>query len=218
MRTITCFIRTMCQVFMSCRTAMYSSTCSTLYNFREHCLPAVGWQQSCNVKNVIPFLQPIKWLSERLWDFPKAHSQWMAKMQLWTCLTAETDSLMPLDSSPTYFCHATQSPAANLSSQVCLQFSRGLLPKEKYRQTRYNCRGGHWARCNSHRPCGARHAFSQSPVLSMLISLSQGVTLPAPCCIMGEVPIHPPAGCQTRHGRRPQRGALIQRKKPLREL
>lgn len=139
------------------------------------------------------------------------------RVQLLACLTAETDSLVSLDSSPAYFCHATQSPAAT-QDECASSFPEDCCPRrDTDKQGIYAGVGtGHSVTATQTLWCTAciltiarpLHTYQPEPGCHALRTLLHH----------GRGPIHPPAGCQTHHGRRPQRGALIQRKKPLREL
>ena len=199
---------------------MYSCTGSALRNLREHHLPrvqcewrplelitncAVGWRQSYKDGIFTPFLQPRKVsLRELMWPNPFDSRVWFPEAirllpsLLLPCHTVSCSQPLKLSVSPVYRRIVTQVEMVTV--KVCLQ-EAGVGRGRPVTQT-----------------LGAGGVFSCSPPSPRLSLWARGLMLPSPRCIVGWIPIHPPSGCQTHHGERPWRGAVIQRKKPLREF
>lgn len=172
----------------------------------------MGWRQSYKVGIFTPFLQPRKvslrelmWLSgstsqriesvdpnpfdSRGW-FPEAIR--LLPSLLLPCRTGSCSQPFKLSVSPVY--RRTVTQVEMVTVKVCLQ-EAGAGRGRPVTQTL--CAGGVFS-CSP-----------SSPRLSLWAIWARG---------LGWIPIHPPSGCQTHRGERPWRGAVIQRKKPLREL
>ena len=171
-----------------------------------------GWQQSFKVGMFIPFLQPRKVSLSEVRGPVRSTSPRMAESALnpFDCIVwfPKASGLLPCHTvtcSQPFKLTVPPGPlriAAQvemLIDKVCLQ-GTGVGHDVPATQT---LRAG----------CGS----SRSPSSPRLSTWARGLMRPYPAASQTWSPFTHQVGCQTHHGRRPQRGAVIQRKKLLRE-